>query len=389
MFTPFGLERYFAAHEFSARYLLCTSDCESMHVSELLALGEKEHNADALSRTWLGYTESRGLPLLREKIAKLYAGIRPDEVLVHAGAEEAILNLFMAEIKPGDTVIVNWPCYQSLYEIPRSLGAAVRKWSIRRTSDRWLFDPDDLASLLLAEFERSGSHVKMVVLNTPHNPTGALMTRTELQRIVELCEHYGVLLLVDEVYRLLELHGAERLPAICDIYQNGISLSVLSKSWGLAGLRIGWLASRRTDILDHVAAVKDYNSICASAPSETLACIALDRSSAILERNRSICERNWARFKALFDKYPEFFEYVPPQAGSVAFPSLRNEGLRYWPDAYALAGELLEAVGALLLPGSLYGEEFAQHFRIGLGRISAERGIEAFERWLGMRTERI
>ncbi len=388
MFTPFGLERYFAAHEFNARHLLCTSDCESMRISELLALGG-ESAAETLARTWLGYTESRGAPALRKKIADLYTDIKPDEVLVHAGAEEAILNLFMAEIGPDDTVIVGWPCYQSLYEIPRSLGAKMRLWAIRKTSTRWYFDPDDLARLLAAEFENRGSnHVKMVVLNIPHNPTGALMTRSELQRVVSLCDYYGVLLLVDEVYRLLELHGAERLPAICEIYQNGISLSVLSKSWGLAGLRIGWLASRRTDVLDHVAAAKDYNSICASAPSETLACIALDRSSAILAHNRSICERNWGHFKALFDTYQNLFEYIPPQAGSVAFPALRDEGLRFWKDTFALSSELLEDTGALLLPGSLYGEEFARHFRIGLGRVAAKIGIEAFENWLARKVGR-
>lgn len=420
MFELFGLERFFAEHEFSARYLLCTSDCESMPISTLLELSDNPgHALESLAKTWLGYTESRGSPLLREKIARLYKRLDANSILVHSGAEEAILNLYMATIQPGDTVIVNWPCYQSLYEIPKSLGAQVVKWEIQQSPERWFFDPDTLEDLIeagsrpsLKAIANSGdalkfspgspgsagspgsgspgagnpcpaTPVKMVVLNMPHNPTGALMTQKEFSRVVEICAKRGILLLVDEVYRLLELDGREPLPAACEVYENAISLSVLSKAWGLAGLRIGWLATHRSDILDRVAAVKDYNSICASAPSETLACIALDNSEKILARNKTICQNNLAHYRAFFNQHAELFSWIPPQGGSVAFPRLSAAAENAsWHEADKFAQELVNGTGTLILPGSLYSKEFAAHFRIGLGRAAIPEGLAVFSKWL-------
>lgn len=385
MFEAFGLERFFARHEFSSCYLLCTSDCESMSIDELLALGGQPAEAlDSLRRTWLGYTESKGSPTLREKIARLYLGIDPDSILVHSGAEEAILNLYLAVVQPGDTVIVNWPCYQSLIEVPRGLGAEILQWKIRKDYARWYFDPDELEGLICGAERPSGRQkVRLVVLNMPHNPTGALMTPAEFGRVVDICAAHGTLLLSDEVYRLLELGTARRLPAACELYENAISLSVLSKAWGLAGLRIGWLASRRRDILDKVAAVKDYNSICASAPSETLACLALDHSDEIIARNRSICESNAAHFGHFFDRHRDLFSWIPAQAGSIAFPELKGaDDRRPWQDAAGLADQLLRETGVLLLPGDLYGGEFGLHFRIGLGRRAVPEGLSLFSRWL-------
>lgn len=385
MFEAFGLERFFARHEFSARYLLCTSDCESMSIDELLALGGRPaETLDSLRRTWLGYTESKGSPTLREKIARLYPGLGPDSILVHSGAEEAILNLYLAVVQPGDTVIVNWPCYQSLIEIPRGLGAETLQWKIREGQARWHFDPDELEELICGAERPSGrKKVRLVVLNMPHNPTGALMTPAEFRRVVDICAAHEILLLSDEVYRLLEMGTAQRLPAACELYENAISLSVLSKAWGLAGLRIGWLASRRRDILDKVAAVKDYNSICASAPSETLACLALDHSDEIIARNKGTCESNAAHFEHFFGRHRDMFSWIPAQAGSIAFPALRSaDDRRPWHDAAGLADQLLRETGVLLLPGDLYGEEFGLHFRIGLGRRAVPEGLSLFSRWL-------
>jgi aspartate/methionine/tyrosine aminotransferase len=234
---PFKLERYFAQHEFFAQMLLCTSDCESMTVDELCDL-DRKHGGDGgqLGSTWLGYTESRGNPVLREAISKLYTDMTPDSVLLHSGAEEAILNFYLAMIRPGQTVIVNTPCYQSLREIPRALGAMVLPWELRLDDAglRWALDMAELRSLL-----GSAGHNPLVVLNMPHNPTGALLSRDEFEELVRLCRFYGATLFMDEVYRNLEFDEADRLPAACEAYEKAVSLSVLSKAWGLAGLRIG------------------------------------------------------------------------------------------------------------------------------------------------------
>lgn len=376
-FRPFGLEQYFAAHEFSASHLLCTSDCESMSIADLCAM-EPESDT-ALRSLRLGYTESRGSPSLRANIAALYGTVGPDDVIVHAGAEEAILNLCLAILEKGDRVVVNMPCYQSLAEIPRALGAEVLPWNFRIESDRWFLDPEDLARFL--DPVSGGKPVKLVVLNTPHNPTGALMRRDEFDRVIELCRRSGSILLCDEVYRMLEQDPGKRLPAACDAYENGISLSVLSKSWGLAGLRIGWLASHRRDIIDAVATIKDYNSICASGPSEVLAGIALRNADLITGRNRALCTANITLLDRFFSSHETMFDWIPPEAGSIAFPRLEPKGGRFGSDAAAFAKALLHATGVLLLPGSLYGE-YPAHFRIGFGRASMPMALERLEEWL-------
>lgn len=390
MFAPFRLERFFARHEFSSKYLLCTSDCESMSLKDLA--GMESDGLSGLSATWLGYTESKGDPCLRDEIAGLYNGLGRANILVHSGAEEAILNLSIAIIGRGDTVIVNTPCYQSLSELPSSLGARVFPWRLRPGTDRWLLDPDELEGLLARHSGRKAARGRppVVVLNTPHNPTGALMSRDEFGRTVEICRKYGAVLLCDEVYRLLETDGRETLPSACEVYENAVSLCVLSKAWGLAGLRIGWLATRREDILDMVAQVKDYNSICASAPSETLARIAVRNTGRIVGRNREICRRNLAGFKAFFERHGELFSFIPPAGGSVAFPRLLSGGpcLRWvsgdgnGADAEILAMELLKDTGALLLPGRLYGCD-PGYFRIGFGRSSTLEALAVFDSWLG------
>lgn len=384
-FKPFALERFFAEHEFSARYLLCSSDCESFPVRELLAM--ERDSIDGLLDLRLGYTETRGAPELRMAIAAQYGGLGLGEVFVHAGAEEAILNLFLAELSPGDTVIVNSPCYQSLAEIPRALGCRVVPWELRRVADggkeRWALDPDELPRLAGEPSPTGGPASgpgfvppKMIVLNAPHNPTGALPTREEFEAVVAYARRWGAVLLVDEVYRRLERDPARRLPAACEAYENGVSLDVLSKHAGLAGLRIGWLASRRRDILDRVAQVKDYNSICSSAPSELLAGIAVRNLERIAARNRGIAAKNLALLDAFFKERPGFASWTLPEGSSIGFPRL-NCGA----DAEALAVKLVREAGVLLLPGAYYAYDPA-FFRVGYGRANMPEALARLSRWL-------
>lgn len=374
-FKPFALERFFAKHEFSAKYLLCSSDCESFPVRELLAMDEGA--IDRLLDLRLGYTETRGAPSLRDAIAGQYAGLGPEGIFVHSGAEEAILNLYLAALKPGDRVVVNYPCYQSLAEIPRSLGCEVAPWELRQVDDgagkaRWRLDPDELPAL-------SGGKATMIVLNAPHNPTGALPTRDEFEAIVSYARKTGAILFVDEVYRRLERDRSARLPSACEAYENGVALDVLSKHSGLAGLRIGWLASRRADLLDAVAVVKDYNSICSSAPSELIAEIAVRNLEPIAARNRSICSRNLSLLDGFFERRPDFARWTPPAAGSVAFPRLSDGS-----DAEELAERLVAESGVLLLPGAYYDYD-PSYFRLGFGRANLPEALERLEGWLDRR----
>lgn len=371
-FKPFALERFFAKHEFSARYLLCSSDCESLPIRELLAM--EEGSLDRLLALRLGYTETRGAPSLRAVIAAQYSGLKPESVFVHSGAEEAILNLYLATLKSGDRVVVNFPCYQSLAEIPRSLGCEVVPWKLREATGqgggaRWYLDPDELPGLC-------GDRARMIILNAPHNPTGALPTREEFQAIVDFARKIGALLLVDEVYRRLERDQAARLPSVCEAYEHGIALDVLSKHSGLAGLRIGWLASRRHDILDAVAVVKDYNSICSSAPSEALAEIAVRNLETIAARNRALVARNLVLLDDFFSRRPDFAQWIPPAGGSIAFPHLTDGS-----DSEALAERLVAESGVLLLPGAYY-DYGNSYFRIGFGRLNMPEALCKLDEWL-------
>lgn len=366
----FKLERYFARWEFAAPHLLCASDVEGLPMAELLALADDETRAlwDGLR---LGYTEAAGHPLLRAEIASLYGGVHPDEVLVFAGAEEAIYAFMRTALGPGDRVVATWPGYQSLYEVARDAGAEVDLLPLDRENG-WALDPNLLRSTLAPT-------TRAIVLNFPHNPTGALPDRATFDAVVEIAREAGVLLFSDEVYRYLEHDPADRLPPAVEEYERGVSLGVMSKSFALAGLRIGWLATHDHDLLRRVASYKDYTSICNSAPSELLALMALRARNAVLERSRRIIADNLALLDPFFRQWEGVLGWVRPRAGSTAFP-------RFVPpvEIERLAAELVEEEGVLILPGTLLDYPGA-HFRIGFGRTGLPAALDRFDHFLAGR----
>jgi len=364
--ADFALERYFARWEFAAKHLLCASDVQAFPMAELLALADDETRAlwDGLE---LGYTESNGHPLLRSEIARLYETIDADEVLTFAGAEEAVFCLMNVLCGPDDHIIVTWPGYQSLYEVARATGADVTFHELREEHG-WAIDIDLLRSQVTPS-------TRLVVVNAPHNPTGMQPDRATFDALVALAEEVGAHLLVDEVYRFLEFDGVERLPAGADASPRGISLGVMSKSFAMAGLRIGWLATRDRDVLERCARFKDYTTICSSAPSEVLALIGLRARETVLARSRSIVADNLVALDTFFDAWSDRFTWVRPRAGSVGFPRLTVPGVSI--DDWA-AG-LVEAEGVLLLPGSQF-DYGGNHFRLGFGRADLPIALERLER---------
>ena len=361
----FKLEQYFAKYEFSAPYLLCASDCESMELGELLAL--EPDARDQLLSLWLGYTESLGNPALRQTITTLYAGITENQVLVHSGAEEAIFNFMNVALQPGDHVIVHAPCYQSLGEVARGIGAEVTEWQ-GDPERAWELDLDVLKNALT-------DRTKVVVVNFPHNPTGFLPTPDFIHALSALSERHGFLIFSDEVYRGLEHDLSDRLPAFADVNDRAVSLGVMSKTYGLAGLRIGWIATRNQQLFGELAAFKDYTTICNSAPSEFLATLALKHAETIAERNRQIIHDNLNRLDLFFDAHAEWFAWHRPKAGPIAFPMLRQQPV----DVFC--ADLVKQAGVLLLPGTLYGSGF-NAFRIGFGRKRLPESLEQFEAYI-------
>jgi aspartate/methionine/tyrosine aminotransferase len=363
--SPFKLERYFAKYEFSARYLLCSSDCESVSIGDLLAL--EPGTEDAMRRHWLGYTESPGSPSLRKEITKIYTSITPEEVLVFSGAEEAIFLFMMAELKPGDHLIVHWPCYQSLFEVAKSLGAEVSFWEACAEQD-WALDLDELKRLVKP-------NTRAVIVNTPHNPTGYLMPRSDFEKLNKFTQECGLILFCDEVYRELEYKPADQLPPACDVNPNAVSLGVMSKTYGLAGLRIGWIATHQADLLRRMAALKDYTTICNSAPSEFLSEIALRHRGQLASRNLQIIESNLALLDGFFARHADRFQWVRPKAGPIAFPRLLEGDIEEFCD------DLVQESGVLLLPGTQYDHP-GNHFRIGYARRNMPEALEQLERFL-------
>ena len=361
----FELERFFARWEFAVEHMLCGSDCESMSVAELLAL--EPDARERLDKLRLGYTESPGSPALRAEIARLYGTIRPEEVLVTSGAEESVFLLTQAALEPGDHVVVHAPCYQSLAELPRAIGCRLSPWWARE-ADGFALDPHELATLLRPE-------TRLVVLNTPHNPTGWLMSRDAQAVVLATLGERRVRLFSDEVYRELEHDPATRLPAACDLEPTAVSLGVMSKAYGLPGLRIGWIATHDGELLRRVASLKDYTTICASAPSELLAEVALRQRATILERNLGIIRGNLGVLDAFFRKHADRFGWRAPVAGPVGFPRLRNG------DAASFCERLATRAGVLLLPGIVFGDR-SNRVRVGFGRRDLPRGLERLQEYL-------
>jgi aspartate/methionine/tyrosine aminotransferase len=363
---PFKLERYFAQYEFNVPYLLSSSDCEAYSIQELLAL--EPGAAEKFQKVWLGYTESAGDPELRREIANLYETIQPLETLVFAGAEEAIFTFMSVALEPGDHIIVHYPCYQSLFEVAASLGCEVTRWEAD-PDENWELDVEFLWNAVKP-------NTRAIVINCPHNPTGYLMSREKFERVANFARELGLLLFSDEVYRLLEHNPTDRLPAACDIYPDAVSLGVMSKSLGLPGLRIGWIATHNRRIFGKMAAFKDYLTICNSAPSEFLATLGLRQKDVIVERNREIVRQNLQLLDEFFGRHGQLFSWARPRAGSIAFPRLNIER-----DIEEIARDLAEKAGVMLLPSTTY-DYGNRHFRLGFGRKNMPEALAKFDEYV-------
>jgi len=361
---PFALERYFARYEFATRYLLCASDPETMPVRELLAL--EPGSDERLARLPLGYVESCGGGALRTAIASYYERCDAGSVLAHSGAEEAIFVFMNAALHPGDHAIVQFPAYQSHYSIAEAIGAEVTRWQSDLSADG---SPD------VEELERLiRRQTRAIVLTTPNNPTGYAFDRAQMERVVGVARKHGLWLLSDEVYRGTE-REAERIPGVCDWYERGVSLGGLSKSHGLAGLRIGWSCTRDVQLYERMAALKDYLSICNSAPSEFLAELALRHDAALIGRVRSVATRNLDLLDAFFARRSALFAWRRPRAGTTAFP--RHLG----GSAEAFCARVVREAGVLLLPSTIF-EAGDEHVRFGYGRADLPDALATLDRFI-------
>jgi aspartate/methionine/tyrosine aminotransferase len=368
----FQLEAYLGRWEFAARYHLTASDAETLTIAELLALAGDDQR-EAFDRLPLGYTPTWGTPELLAAIASTYEAVGPEHVLTFAGAEEAIFWAMQELVGPGEHAVVTVPNYQSMETVTIATGAEVDAL-VLRAENGWALDLDALARLLRPE-------TRLVAVNFPNNPTGALPDRDTFGQLVELCQERSIRLFSDEVFRGLELDSRRILLQAADLSPTALSLNVMSKAYGLPGLRIGWLACRDRALLERLERRKHYTSICNAGPSELLATIALTVGDRIRARNRAIIAENLPVFDAFFAAWPVHFAWEHPQGGCVSFPRL----LTGEPTS-AFCRRLVETRGVVLLPADVFQSQLTyvptDRFRISVGRRDPGPALEAFDQFL-------
>ncbi len=367
----FALEVYFSRWEFKVRYNVGGSDLQSLTLSQLLELAEPEDR-----RQWdnllLGYTESFGSPELREVMADTYENIDTDNILTFAGAQEAIFCTMNALLKSGDHALVCYPNYQSVETVPAGICATT---GIPLDPEKnWTLDIDYLCSQIRP-------NTKLIAINFPNNPTGKILERAKFETLVRICRKEGIYLFSDEVYRLIERAPGMRLPQAADLYERGLSLNVMSKAYGMAGLRIGWIASQDRSVLLTMERVKHYLSICNSGPSEMLAKIALKARDRILAANRKLVANNLSLLDEFFQQHSGLFDWQIPDGGCVGFPIYRGkEGVEKF------TRHLIDDAGLMLVPASIYRSDLGavpdDHFRIGFGRKYFPEALDVLRAYL-------
>ena len=353
---PFALERWMTTYEMDVEYDIAESGIYPQTVQELLDMEPPDQRQATLERLLtlrLGYSEACGSQELRNLLAETYERCGPDNILVTTGAIEANFLLFNVLLEPGDHVVAPYPAYQQLYSVPRALGCEVALWRIRPETG-FRYDVDDLERLLT-------SRTRLIVVNSPHNPTGALLSAAELERVYRLAESVGARILSDEAYRWLTMPGGEPLPPpVYNLGPLGISVGTLSKPFGLPGLRLGWLAAP-AEIRNQCWGMRDYVSLSPGKLNDALAVLALRHREKIIERNEAIMAANLAQAKAWFAEHEGLLSWTPPRAGLLAL-------LRYNLDypSSDLANKLAEEYSVMLAPGSAFG--FEHHLRLGIGQ---------------------
>ncbi len=363
--NPFKLEEYLTQYEFSSPFLFCCSDAESFPMSDILALANDEERNN-WNNLLLKYTEPFGLPELRSAIAQsMYRSINANQILCFAGAEEGIYCALYTLCEPGDHVIVLTPCYQSLKEIPKIKGCEVDGIPLRE-ENQWRICLEDIKKAIKP-------NTKCLVMNFPHNPSGQIITQFELNELVKLLADNDIWLFSDEVYRHLGTPSQGWASAAADVYDKALSLGVMSKAFGMAGLRVGWLACKNQSLLHDIKRMKDYASICNSAPAELLSLITLRNKDHFLNRNNDIVTQNMTILNDFFMRYSDRFQWVKPQAGCIGFVHyLYDESVDVFCE------RMVKDHGILLMPASVF-DCSTNHFRIGYGRRNMPKILSLFE----------
>ena len=347
---PFAVEEWMNAYETGARYNIAETCVDSVSAEELFRMCGEDSAAfwQKFSARRLTYGDIKGAPAFREGVCRLYRTLRPEEVITTHGAAGANHHVFYSLVEPGDRVISIMPTYQQLYSIPEGYGADVRMLDLTPEGG-YLPNLEKLRELAVPG-------TKMICVNNPNNPTGALMSSDLLKQIVEIARSVDAYVLCDEVYRHLTQEDSWS-ESIVDLYEKGISVSSMSKVFSLAGLRLGWIATHDEALRRALLSHRDYNHISCGMFDEALAAVALAHSDKVLERNRGIVRENLAILDAWVQSEPRI-SYCRPQAGTTALVYYD-----YAPDSYTFCTRMYHETGAFVTPGDCF--EQPKSMRIG------------------------
>ena len=356
------------AYEHHCKYNIAETCAESISLDQLRELSEDKTTDILKTDQVLTYGAIRGAEALRNNLARLYSAkvttpLDPNNILTTPGAIQANYLVAYSLVGEGDHVICQYPTYQSLYSVPQSLGAEVDLWKAS-PEKKWIPDLEELKALIKP-------NTKLIVINNPNNPTGAAMGKAFLEQLVEIASEKGITILGDEVYRPI-FHSISPIdkdfpPSLLSMgYKNVVVTGSMSKAYSLAGIRVGWIASRNSEIIETIASARHYTTISVSGLDEQVAAYALSPATihGLLARNIQLAKTNLALLEKFVIKNEYECEWVKPVAGTTAFIKFHREGKPV--DSVDFCKKLLEKTGVLFVPGSQsFGEEFKGYVRIG------------------------
>lgn len=366
---PFQVEEWMNAYEEQARYNIAETCADSVSMEELFALTgqDGEQFWRDFSARRLTYGSIEGVPGILEGICRRYKTVKPEHIVPTHGAAGANHHIFCSLLEPGDEVISIMPTYQQLYSIPEAFGARVKILELS-PKDRYHLNLNDLREAVTDE-------TKMICLNNPNNPTGALMRSDELEEVVRIAKSVGAWILCDEVYRHLTQKD-EWCESITDLYEKGISVSSMSKVFSLAGLRLGWIAAKDSEALRAFRSHRDYNLISCGMFDEAVAELALANAEKLLARNRSLVRRNLSVLDEWVRNQPHV-SYVKPEAGTTAlvFYDLDIPSRRF-------CEEMFHETGAFVTPGECFGQEHCMRIGYACDTDTLKAGLKAVDQFL-------
>ncbi len=349
----FKVERWLNTYENDADYEMAETDVKPFTLKELLELGDFENLEEQILNIKLGYNPTTGSEKLKETVASLYQhNARIENVLITTGAIEADYHIINSLVNKEDKVIVQFPTYQALYSTAEARGAKIKYWQMK-PENGYELDIGKLKELI-------DEKTKLVVLNIPNNPTGAVINEVQLKTILKWAEEQDFYVLCDEVYHELELIKGVVPPYGRSLSKRAISVGSMSKAYGLSGLRLGWIVGPK-EIVQKCWEGKDYTTISNTPLSDFLATFALINREKIMQRNLAIARKNFKTLLMWFKQHEYFFDYIMPEVGVLCFPKLKNIPLT----SEELCKKIFNEKKLLLVPGECF--DMPGHLRIGFG----------------------